>query len=224
MAKTVKKQAADEVEFFDVEQGTTDWFEIRRGIPTASRFSLVLASGRDGGDSIGRDKYMKQLAGEIVTGQIAEEFFKSEAMVRGNRMEPEARQWYERTRFADLNTIGFARRTIRVPLGKDFSCGASPDSQVGPRKGLEIKTVAPHLLGEIKDRGASGFPTGHRAQIQGTMMVCDWDEIDLVLYYTGWPNPPVFQVQRDDGYIAQLKAELEKFDYELCRLVERWRR
>lgn len=224
MAKIEKRHEADEVEFFDIEQGSALWFEIRRGIPTASRFALVLASGKNGGESIGRDKYMKQLAGEIVTGQIAEELFKSDAMARGNRMEPEARQWYERTRLADLKPVGFARRTVRVPLGKDFCCGASPDSQVGQRKGLEIKTMAPHLLGDVKDRGAGGFPTGHRAQIQGTMMVCDWDEIDLVLFYTGWPNPPVFPVERDEAYIAMLKAELEKFDFELQRLVERWRR
>ena len=219
-----KKPPEDAVEWCDVEQGSADWFECRKGIPTASRFALVMASGKDGGDSVGRDKYMKQLAGELVTGQIAEEFAKTDAMVRGNRMEPEAREWYERTRLVDLQGIGFVRRTVRVPLGQDFKCGASPDSRVGPRKGLEIKTMAPHLLGEVKDRGAGGFPTAHRAQLHGTMLVCDWDEMDLVLYYTGWPKPPVFRVERDDKYIAQLKAELEKFDFELRRLVERWRR
>jgi hypothetical protein len=219
-----KPPPKDEVEFLDLVQGSPEWFEARKGIPTASRFALVMASGKDGGDSVGRDKYMKQLAGEIVTGQIAEELFKTDAMARGNRMEPEARDWYERTHLVDLTPVGFVKRTVRVPLGKDFECGASPDSMVNPRKGLEIKTMAPHLLGDLKDRGAAGFPTAHKAQIHGTMLVCDWDEIDLVIYYTGWPKPPIFRVQRDDTYIAQLKAELEKFDFELQRIVERWKR
>ena len=225
MAKTATKTKAleDDVEFFDVEQGGDVWLEVRRGLPTASNFAMIIAGGKDGGQSVGREKYMKLLAGEIITGQIAETF-RSEAMNRGQRMEPEARQWYERARFVDLTPVGFVRRTVRVPLGQDFVIGASPDAQVSARKGLEIKTMAPHLLGEVKDRGAAGFPSEHRAQLQGTMLVAGWDEMDLVLYYTGWPSPPVFTLERDDAYVARLKAEIEKFDYELKRLVERWRR
>ena len=225
MGKDAKKTApADVVEFFsDVAQRSDDWFELRRGIPTASKFAIIMADGRDGNDSVTREKYMKLLAGEIVSGQVAETF-KSEAMDRGTRMEPEARDWYARTKFVDLTPIGFVRRTVRVPLGEDFVIGCSPDSQVDKRKGLEIKTMAPHLLGEIKERGAAGFPLGHRAQLHGTMLCCDWDEMELLLYYTGWPKPPVFSVTRDDHFIAQLKEQIEDFDYKLKRLVERWRR
>lgn len=226
-----KAPPTDDVEFFfDIQQKSDDWFELRRGIPTASKFAAILADGRNGEPSATRDKYMRFLAGEIVTGQVAETF-RAEAMERGTRMEPEARDWYARTRFADLTPVGFVRRTVRVfdALGchaptSDFVIGCSPDSQVTKRKGLEIKTMAPHLLGEVKERGAGGFPTEHRAQLQGTMLTCGWDEMDLVLYYTGWPKPPVFAVQRDEAYIARLKAEIEKFDYELKALVERWRR
>jgi hypothetical protein len=220
---TKAKPPHDDVEFFDVEQRSDDWFELRRGIPTASKFAVIMAEGRDGNDSITREKYMKLLAGEIVSGQVAESF-RSEAMDRGTRMESEARDWYGRTRFADLTPVGFVRRTIRAPLGGDFVIGCSPDSQVGKRKGLEIKTMAPHLLGDVKERGAAGFPTGHRAQLQGSMWACDWDEMDLVLFYTGWPKPPVFSVPRDEAFIAKLKEQVERFDYELKQLVERWRR
>jgi hypothetical protein len=219
-----KPKAADDAEFFfDIPQRSEDWMELRRGIPTSSKFAVIMAEGKDGEASVTREKYMKLLAGEIVSGQVAESF-RSEAMDRGNRMEPEARDWYARTRFVDLTSVGFVRRTVRVPLGQDFVIGCSPDSQVTPKKGLEIKTMAPHLLGDIVDRGAGGFPTGHRAQLQGTMWACDWDQMDLVLFYTGWPKPPVFPLDRDDAYIARLKEQVEKFDYELKRLVERWRR
>lgn len=223
-AKMIAKSPQDDVEFFlDVEQRSDDWFELRRGVPTTSKFSVILADGRDGNDSLSRAAYMKRLAGEIVTGQVAEDF-RNEAMDRGARMEPEAREWYERAHFIDLTRVGFVRRTVRVALGQDFVIGCSPDSRVGPRKGLEIKTMAPHLLGDVKDRGAAGFPTGHRAQLQGTMWACDWDQMDLLLYYTGWPNPPIFTVDRDDKYIAVLKEQVERFDHELKMLVQRWRR
>jgi hypothetical protein len=82
--------------------------------------------------------------------------------------------------------------------------------------------MAPHLLGDVKDRGAAGFPSEHRAQLQGTMWICDWDEMDLVLFYTGWPRPPVFTVRRDEAYIQNLREQVEKFCWELRWLAKRW--
>lgn len=226
MAKTAaKKPPADDVEFFDVEQRGDEWFQLRLGLPTASKAALILASGKDGGESVGRERYMKRLACELITGQAAESF-RSEAMERGVRMEPEARAWYERTRFVELKQIGFAKRTVRLqfPFEGSFAIGCSPDSQVaGKRKGVEIKTMAPDLLGDVQDRGAGGFPAEHRAQLQWTMWCCDWNEMDLLLYYTGWPNPPIFTMMRDEPYIAKLKTAAEKFAYELQQLTARWR-
>lgn len=229
---TKNKLPQDEVEFFDAEtvpQRSDDWFALRRGLVTVSKLATVMAAGKDGEASATRDKYMKMLAGEIVSGQVAETF-RSEAMERGNRMEPEAREWYARTHFVELTQVGFVRRTIRVfdVIGAhnpsmDFVVGCSPDSQVDKRKGLEIKTVAPHLLVDVAKRGAGGFPAEHRAQLQGTMLVTGWDEMDLVLYYTGWPRPPVFAVARDDVYISRAKAAVEEFYFQLGRLVEQVR-
>jgi hypothetical protein len=108
-------------------------------------------------------------------------------------------------------------------LGSDFVIGASPDSKVDDHKGLEIKSVAPHLLVGIKRRGAAGMPV-HKAQLQGTMLCGDWDEMDLLLFYTGWPNPPVFKIERDEAYIrGEMLPELERFSFELKRLVEQVR-
>lgn len=224
MAKSAPKAAKDEVEFFDVEQRSDEWLMLRRGIPTASNFAKVIADGKDGGDSKMRQDYMDRLAGELISGQVAESF-KGEAMERGNRVEPGAREWYARTRLADLAAIGFVRRTIVTALGFSHAIGCSPDSKVSARKGVEFKSVAPHLLVGMKRRRTMGFPPVHRAQLHGTMLCCDWDEMDLVLFYPGWPNPPVFKVERDDAYIdGTLRPELEKFCYELGRLVELARR
>jgi hypothetical protein len=56
-------------------------------------------------------------------------------------------------------------------------------------------------------------------------MLCgDWDEMDLLLFYTGWPNPPVFKIERDEAYIrGEMLPELERFSFELKRLVEQVR-
>jgi YqaJ-like viral recombinase domain len=220
--KAAAKKAApkEDVEFYyDVEQRSEEWFELRRGLITASKLSAVMASGKDGAESLTRDKYMKLLAGELLSGQVAETF-RSEAMERGNRMEPEAREYYERTRLVDLKPVGFVRRTM-LTLDGSFVVGCSPDSQVSERKGLEIKSMAPHLLVDVKLRGAGGFPAGFRAQLQGTLRFCGWDEMDLLLFYTGWPNPPVFTVERDESFIREIDEKTEKFAYELKQLYNR---
>src|SRR5690606_15392353 len=36
------------MQVFDCQQGTADWFEARKGIPTASEFSTVMAEGKEG--------------------------------------------------------------------------------------------------------------------------------------------------------------------------------
>ena len=60
------------IEIDEIEQGSQEWFQIRLGIPTASNFSIVMASGRDGDESKTRAQYMRVLAGEILTGRPGE--------------------------------------------------------------------------------------------------------------------------------------------------------
>lgn len=218
----LKPPPVDLVEFFDadqIEQGSDEWREMRRAIPTASCFADIMAEG----DGKSRKNYLNKLAGEIMTGEAAEDFTNG-AMLRGKEQEPEARAWYERTRFIDVKQVGFVRRTVRCPLGEDFMIGCSPDGQVGPRKGVEFKTEKPQLLIPRLERGAAGFPTEHRWQLIGTMWVCGWDEMDIVIFYRGMPANAVFTLKRDDALIAQLRNKVEIFNYDLQQLVAKIRK
>ncbi len=221
MAKAAAKPG-DLVEHFDeVEQLSDDWFELRRGIPTSSRFADVMASSDE---MKMRTKYLHRLAGEIVSGETAETF-RNDAMERGRTMEPLARAYYERTHLVDVEPVGFVRRTVR-PLSiaaKEFVIGASPDGLVGKRKALEIKTMRPELLMAVKLRGTP--PSEHRWQCQGTMFVAGLDEVDLLLFYGGRNGPMAlkFTMTRNDADIAKLRDGLDAFSYELRKLVEQWR-
>ena len=84
--------------FYDLEQRSETWMELRRGIPTASKFSAIMAEGRDGTDSLTRQSYMEILAGELLSGRPAETF-QSEQMRRGIEMEAAAREHYAKSRF-----------------------------------------------------------------------------------------------------------------------------
>lgn len=210
-----------EIEFFyDLEQRSEEWFELRRGVPTASKFSAIMAGGRDGEESLSREKYMQMLAGEIITGKVAETF-RSEAMERGQEMEPAARAHYGRGRFDELTKVGLARR--RLPSGRWVSC--SPDSQVGRRRGLEIKTMRPEAL--IAQSERPGFPARFKWQLYGTMFVTGWESMDLLLFYEAEdPKDNMaleYEVPRNEGNIKELSAALEVFDYDLHQLVKRYR-
>jgi putative phage-type endonuclease len=203
--------------FFDVAQRSEEWFALRRGIPTASRFATVLANGKGGGESVTRTKLLYALAGEIISGETAEGF-RNDAMQRGCEMEPLARAYYARTRLAELTEVGFIRR--KLPSGRFV--GASPDALVaGQSKALEIKTMRPDLILQMLDAGAAGFPPEHRAQCQGTMWVADLDEIDLLVFHAGMPVNPTFRLLRDEAYIRELSEQIEVFDWELNKIVER---
>lgn len=201
------------LEVFNCEQGTEDWFRCRMGVPTASEFSTVLASGKDGGASVTRKTYLYKLAGEILTGEPMESYSNG-YMDRGKTMEDEARERYAFERDAAPEIVGFLKR--------DGKMGCSPDSLLDANGGLEIKTKAPHLHIEILVRGEDYFPPAHKAQTQGFLLVAEREWIDLAIY---WPKLPLIvrRAYRDEPYIANLKAEIDRFNDELAQVVERVR-
>jgi hypothetical protein len=190
---------------YDCEQNSPEWLEARRGIPTASRFSDVLAKGQ----GITRKKYLRTLAGEILTGDVAESFSNAHTD-RGHAMEGEARTMYAFAHDADPVLVGFMRRG-RV--------GASPDSLIDANGLLEIKTKLPHL--QIEALEGNKLPSEHVAQVQGQLWVSGRDFCDFVSY---WPKLPLFciRVERDEKYIATLAQEVADFTGELDALVARY--
>lgn len=198
------------IEVFNCEQGTEEWFLARAGIPTASMFSTVMASGRGGGESKTRAKYMRQLAGEIITGKPIEGFT-NHHMERGHVMEPEARDLYAFATDTAPETVGFIRNGNK---------GCSPDSLIGENGMLEIKSKLPDLLIECLER--DDFPPEHRAQCQGALWVAEREWIDITVY---WPGMPVFikRAYRDEAYIKTMAGAVDQFNDELAALVERVR-
>jgi hypothetical protein len=218
MRRPAAKRAtpADIVEFFDCPQRSEEWHALRCGIPTSSVFAIVM---RDYDSATRRDLLYKK-AGEKITGVPADGYV-SRDMQRGIDMEPVARDYYARTRFVDLEQIGFVRRTIHNPLGEPLVVGCSPDSFVGKgrRKLLQIKTMKPDLLIALAERGAAGFPSEHRAQCQGEMFVTGADELDCIFFYEGMPVAPTFSFERDEAYIKAIREACEVFAYDVRQLV-----
>jgi hypothetical protein len=188
-------------------QGTPEWFEVRRGLPTASNFSKILAKG----EGKTRASYMRFLAGEIITGEPGETF-QSEEMKRGQRMEAELRDLY-----------AYLTETAPVQIGfiTNGAKGGSPDSLIGNDGMLEIKSCKPEVMAELID--ADKFPSKHVAQCQGNLWIAEREWIDISC---GWPKMPTLikRAYRDESYIRRLDEEVDLFNEELTELVEKLRR
>lgn len=194
------------IQVFDMEQGTAAWLEARRGIPTASMFATVMAKG----EGKTRSKYMRALAGEILTGETSETFSNFH-MERGKAMEDEARDTYAFIHDLDPIRVGFVRNGAK---------GASPDSLIGENGGLEIKTALPDIQIDRLERNR--LPPEYVAQVQGNIWVTEREWWDFVSF---WPKLPMLRVRvyRDDEFIKTLADEVDRFNDELAALVERIR-
>ncbi len=195
------------IQIIDCEQGSPEWHQARLGIPTASRFADILAKG----EGKTRRSYMRQLAAEIITGELGEQFT-TPAMERGKVMEAEARDLYAFVADDTPRQVGFVR---------NGSVGWSPDSLLGDKGALEIKTQRADLLIEtlLKDE----FPSEHKAQCQGGLWVGQREWVDICVY---WPKMPLFtkRAYRDDVFIKTLDSEVKRFLDELHELVGRLQR
>lgn len=200
----------DPVIYDDVEQGSPEWFELRRGIPTASMFKVLMVKNEA---QKGRLTYMHKLAGERITETTATSFVNAD-MERGKEMEPLIRRHYSFVRDCDPHEVAFVRN------GK---FGASPDALIGDDGLLEIKSAEPHILIPMllkAKQDPNYFPPEHKAQCQGSLMATGREWIDLVVY----SHPKLLLITRatrDEDYIQELRDEVDLFDLELRRLVER---
>ncbi len=199
------------MELIDCDQGSPEWFKARLGIPTASEFATVTASGKAGADSKTRKTYLLKLAGEILTGEPMESYSNAH-MERGKAMEDEARNLYAFMQDVDPQRVGFIRNGQK---------GCSPDSLIGTDGGLEIKTCLPHIQIDRLIKG--DLPPEHKAQVQGCLWITGREWWDFVSY---WPSLPLFvtRVHRDNGYIANLAGVVDAFNDDLARTVEFIRR
>lgn len=194
------------MKIYDCEQGSEEWHALRCGIVTASEVSKVLAKGQ----GKGRRKYMNELAGERLTGTVAESFTNAH-MERGKAMEDEARAAYTMETANDVTRVGFVANE---------HMGASPDGLIGEEGSIEIKTALPHILVETHRVGR--FPPEHGAQIQAILWVTERPWCDAWMY---WPkiNPYLERIHRDERKIAEIAAAVPAFNKELAELVDEMR-
>ena len=170
--------------FKDVAQGGDEWFNLRLGKATSSKFGAFMANY---GAAFGppAHKYALQLALERITGERSEFSFSNAHMDRGNIQEPDARELYEQTYFVDVENGGF------------FDCGeysGSPDGLVNNDGVIEIKSVVAETHYKTLKRGS--FDPAYKWQIAGHLDTTGRDWVDFVSYCSDFPEDRKLIVHR----------------------------
>lgn len=196
--------------FIDCDQGSDEWLQARCGIVSASNFSKVFTT--TGKLSTSREGLINQLIAENLTGKPTETF-KSEAMQRGNDLEPQARAMFEMLMDVEVKEVGFA-----VADG----IGCSPDGLFNDT-GLEIK--CPMAGTHCAYLRANKLPSTYIQQVQGTMLLLGLKSYWFMSFHPDI-KPLIIEVQRDDELLALAEpllketAEIIKSETERLRKEE----
>ena len=113
-------------------QRSPEWYAARVGVATASRASDALGRLKNGQPSKACIDYATELAFERVSGSLVEKGFQTQAMARGQDLEPAARAAYESATGEMVTEIGFA-------IHDTLNAGCSPDGLVSEDGLIEIK-------------------------------------------------------------------------------------
>ena len=193
-------------------QGEDSWFQARVGYISASRISDMLA----GGKGITKGKYLSQLAIERLTETPSDNGYKSQAMYRGNELEPEARDTYCFFNGVDAIEVGF----VKHPTIDNY--GASPDGCIESDGLIEIKCPEVHVHMDYMLN--KKIPNDYVLQMQSQMSCTGRKWVDFCSYNKDMPPRLrlfVMRVNRDEEKIKMIEKAVVEFDNEISILVKR---
>lgn len=190
----------------DLQQGTEEWLRVRLGKFTASSASTIAVNGK------GLETLIFEKAEELISGQI-KEGYKNADMLRGNELEPKARNLYELETENIVNQVGFCEL--------DEFVGCSPDGMIGTDGLMEVKCPTFRVYYDYLTTGL--VDTGYMWQMQMQMFVTDRKWCDYVVYNPLFKKTPIIikRIERDETAINKLKVGLEMGKAKLQSILER---
>lgn len=191
------------------QQGSDEWWAVRRGIPTASEFHSIIQPKKMELSASAMKYICSLVADKYDLGYFEREDYVSAAMKNGMIVEPEARRAYEFDRGIKVDQVGFVLRD-------DERVGCSPDSVVGEDGVIQIKCPLPKTHVQWFLEGV--LPEDHKCQCHGELHVTGANWLDFMSYCPGFP-PLIVRVEPDD-FTKRLAEVLEEF-LTMYELIER---
>lgn len=198
----------------DLEQGTPEWDDLRRGIVTASTVhQLVTAKTLKVASNIDSRSLTATLVAERVTGWTDERYVSFD-MARGHEIEPLARDLYSE-HYAPVTELAFMVREYN-----GFRIGYSPDGLVGDDGLIETKSRRPkeHLATVL----TGDVPPENMAQLQTGLLVSGRKWIDYLSYCGGmalWRK----RVYPDHDWHTAILAAVAAFEESAISMVAAYR-
>lgn len=198
--------------YHDIEQGSPEWLEVRRGCITGSRFKDARDKLAKGGPSKAQLEYAMDVARERCGGTVPQKF-QNAAMRMGSEQEPEARIAYEELTGNLVQEVGFITTD-------DGIFGLSPDGLIGTDGVLEIKTMVSSstLFTAVANQDLSSYMD----QCNGYLWLLGRQWVDLVLWAPDMKELglqlTIHKIHRNEDAIAALEDDLVAF----ARLVKNY--
>ena len=196
------------MQVINIEQGTQEWLDVRKGVITGSRFKDIVTPAK-AEQSKSSKSYMYELIAERMGATVS--FFQNEHMQRGNELEPDARTAYEFIKDVTVNEVGFCLHDNKL-------IGVSPDGLIGEDGGIEIK--CPKETTHISYLDNGGLPLIYKPQVQGSMWVTGRKWWDFMSYHPVLP-PLIIRVYRDEDYISKMENGIVKFSEDMIILEKK---
>lgn len=201
----------------DIEQGSVEWLESRRGVLTASEMKLIVTPTLKPASNEKERTHLFDLLAQRVTGHV-EPTFQSYDMERGNFDEEHARAKYSAT-YAPVTECGFITND---DLG--FTIGYSPDGLVGDDGLIEIKSrLQKWQMQTLIEHVATGtVPDDYMIQAQTALMVTRRKWLDFISYSGGMVMAVVRTepIQKYQDAIAEAATAFEQRLSEKLKIYE----
>jgi len=179
------------MKFWDIEQNTESWLNLRKKKFTASNFKDLFMSE----NTAGYKNTIYKVVFERLTDETPENFT-NEWMDRGRELESEARESYELSTFNKVSNGGFCELNEWV--------GCSPDGFVNDGL-VEIK--CPKYSTLIDYLVSKTLPKIYEKQIQGQLYVTGAKWCDFMCYHPKL-KPLIIRVERDEEIIKEIADKL----------------
>jgi len=160
--------------YYDIEQGTDEWHDLRCGLLTASEFKLILTPTLKIANNDKTKGHVYDIAAQRISG-YTEPFFETYDMARGSMEEHYAREYYDEF-YGATKACGFVT---------NHGLGFSPDGLVNDDGFIEIKSRRQKFQIEtiIKDE----VPKDYMMQIQSGLYITGREWCDFIQYSNGLP-------------------------------------
>lgn len=195
----------------DIQQKSDDWFLIRKGKVTGTGLKAIV------GSKTVRDGYFYKLIAERLSVGIPDD---ESAMMRGSRLEAEAREKYADHIGKEVVEFGF------IQSEENEFIGASPDGYIKSKKmdhACEIKCLsgANHIRAYLeKAIPKEYYPQGIQAFIVNPKL----KQLDFVFYDPRMPDVSFFVIEMHrkevEEDILNYKQQEEQFINEVNAVVE----